>query len=320
MGLPAPLRRVLVLALLAGALTTSACAAESSHAAVTLGSTLETEPTGTTTCSSTDLLRGCLGVNDALPGRELTAPLSGVIVRWRARFAAETDAQALRIRVVRRIDEAHFALISSEELESIPPGDGTYTFPAQLPIAKGDQVGLESGNGTKISWQAPLAGAQMIIYGSETPFDDGGITPAPAFPPFADFELAYNVDVEPDCDGDRLGDETQDTVTSSCNPLSPSNLITLGKPKLNKKKGTAKLPVTVPGPGTLTLTGKGVVKQTKTPIAAATVKLMVESKGKKMRKLDNAGKVKVKITVAYTPTGGTPNSQSKTLVLKKVLQ
>ena len=108
-----------------------------------------------------------------------------------------------------------------------------------------------------------------------------------------------------------------DSVSITSTP--PSNAITLGKPKLNKKKGTAKEPVTVPGPGTLTLTGKGVVKQTKTPTAAGTVNLLVKSKGKQKKKLNNAGKVKVKITVTYTPTGGTPSSQIKSLVLKKLL-
>jgi len=108
-----------------------------------------------------------------------------------------------------------------------------------------------------------------------------------------------------------------DSVSITSTP--PSNVITLGKPKPNKKKGTAKEPVTVPGPGTLTLTGKGVVTQTKAPTAAATVNLLVKSKGKQKKKLNKAGKVKVKVTVTYTPTGGLPNSQSRKLVLKKRL-
>ena len=108
-----------------------------------------------------------------------------------------------------------------------------------------------------------------------------------------------------------------DAISITSTP--PSNAITLAKPKLNKKKGTAKEPVTVPGAGTLTLTGKGVVKQAKTPTAAATVNLLVKSKGKQKKRLNNAGKVKVKISVTYTPTGGTASSQIKSLVLKKRL-
>ena len=41
------------------------------------------------------------------------------------------------------------------------------------------------------------------------------------------------------------------------------------------------MPVTLPGPGTLVLTGKGVVKQTYSPKAAGIVKALVKAKGKK---------------------------------------
>ena len=46
--------------------------------------------------------------------------------------------------------------------------------------------------------------------------------------------------------------------TSPPPPSPPSNEFTLGKPKLNKRKGTARLAVTVPGPGELALSGNGV--------------------------------------------------------------
>ncbi len=149
---------------------------------------------------------------------------------------------------------------------------------------------------------------------------DGSTTETPIFTNPGQ-EATFNVEVEPDCDHDGLGDETQDLDTKACKPPPPlpSNLITLGKPKLNKKKGTAKEPVTVPGAGTLTLTGKGVVKQTKMPTAAGTVNLLVKSKGKQKKKLNNAGRVKVKIAVTYTPTGGAASNQNKGLLLKKNL-
>ena len=41
----------------------------------------------------------------------------------------------------------------------------------------------------------------------------------------------------------------------------PDNSFKIGKPKLNRRRGTATLPVTVPGPGTLGLRGDGVVLQ-----------------------------------------------------------
>jgi hypothetical protein len=101
---------------------------------------------------------------------------------------------------------------------------------------------------------------------------------------------------------------------------TPSNPISLGKPVLNKAKGTATVPVFVPGPGVVTLMGKGVVKQRREKASAGIVNMLVKPTGKLKRKLNNTGKAKVKITVTYTPTGGSPNSKSKSLVLKKRLR
>jgi hypothetical protein len=103
----------------------------------------------------------------------------------------------------------------------------------------------------------------------------------------------------------------------------------VGKAKLNKDKGTATLPVTVPGAGKVTLTGKGVVKQrpgrrdrgtlARTVGKAGKVKLLVKAKGKRKRKLNSKGKVRVKVKVAFTPRGGSANAQRKTIKLRKKL-
>jgi hypothetical protein len=103
----------------------------------------------------------------------------------------------------------------------------------------------------------------------------------------------------------------------------------LGKVKRHKRKGTATLSVDVPGPGTLVLTGKGLVKQrpggasravriaAKTVSAAGKVTLRVKSKGKKRRKLNRAGKVRVKAKVMFTNTGGVPLTKAKRVKLVK---
>ena len=110
-------------------------------------------------------------------------------------------------------------------------------------------------------------------------------------------------------------------------PPPPDNAITLGKPKLNKKKGTATEPVTVPGPGELSLTGASVASQrrarpmaSKPVTAAGTVDLLVKPKGKTKKKLKKAGKAKAKLTITFTPTGGTANVQTTTIKLKKKLR
>lgn len=113
-----------------------------------------------------------------------------------------------------------------------------------------------------------------------------------------------------------------DTLSTFSAPLetgssAPSNEFTLGKPKRNKKKGTAKLPAEVPGPGTLVLVGKGLKSVTEEVGAAGEVKLPVKPKGKAKGRLEDKGKAKVDPEVTFTPTGGNPNTQDKKFKLIK---
>jgi hypothetical protein len=98
----------------------------------------------------------------------------------------------------------------------------------------------------------------------------------------------------------------------------PSNEFSFGKVKKNKRKGTAKLTVNVPGPGELDLAKTKKVKADEESVeAAGKKKLSVRPKGKAKRNLNNRGKAKVRANVTYTPTGGTPNTESKRIKLVK---
>ena len=102
-------------------------------------------------------------------------------------------------------------------------------------------------------------------------------------------------------------------------PPLPSNQFTLGKLKRNLAKGTAKLMVKVPGPGTLTLRGKGLVRRRRTVSAAGAVKLLLKAKGSKQKKLNATGRVRVKPRITFTPTGGGARTKTKKVVLKKLV-
>ena len=98
----------------------------------------------------------------------------------------------------------------------------------------------------------------------------------------------------------------------------PLNTISVGKATLDKTKGTAKLSVTVPGSGALTLSGKGVKGQAVQASGAGGRKLTIKAKGRTLDKLKENGTVKVSVTVTFTPTGGFPRAATKKvkLVLK----
>jgi hypothetical protein len=107
--------------------------------------------------------------------------------------------------------------------------------------------------------------------------------------------------------------------------VNTANSVKLAKPKLNKKKGTAILPVTVPGAGELALSGKGAVAQraagavvSKTVSGPGVVRLKVKAKGKSRQKLNRTGSVNLKVTITFTPAAGNPSSRKAKIKLKKL--
>ncbi len=92
-----------------------------------------------------------------------------------------------------------------------------------------------------------------------------------------------------------------------------------GKAKLNLKKGTALLPVTVNTAAKITLTGKSVKKKTASTKAAKTVKMTIALTGKLKKKLRKKRKVIAKVKVTAKPVAG-GSAKSKTVKVKLKLK
>lgn len=88
------------------------------------------------------------------------------------------------------------------------------------------------------------------------------------------------------------------------------------KVKLDKARGNGTLTVTLGASGELVLNGKKVKKQTRSPKRAGKVKLPVVAKGKALAQLRETGKARVKLKLAYTPTGGAKSTLTKSVLLK----
>jgi hypothetical protein len=98
----------------------------------------------------------------------------------------------------------------------------------------------------------------------------------------------------------------------------PSNDFSLDKATKNKRKGTAKLEVNVPGPGELELAKTKKVKgANERAEAAGSVTLRVRSRGKARKKLDEKGKVRVAVELTFAPDGGDPAAERARLKLVK---
>jgi hypothetical protein len=117
----------------------------------------------------------------------------------------------------------------------------------------------------------------------------------------------------------------QATATNAAGSTSQASnqvaVFAIGKVKLNKKKGTATVAVSVPGAGTLTLGGRLLVKQrtVRTATSVGTVKLLVKPKGKAKKALSKKGKAKVQASISFLPSGAGVGSQVKKLTLKKTM-
>jgi glycine rich protein len=112
----------------------------------------------------------------------------------------------------------------------------------------------------------------------------------------------------------------QQTVTAK-----PPNGIKFEQLRKFKRRGTALLTLELPGPGTLLLSGKGLLLPkgfspagTKALSARGEVGLLIKVKGKRKRKLDRIGRVKVRAAVTFTPTGGDPSTFERRITLVKI--
>jgi hypothetical protein len=108
--------------------------------------------------------------------------------------------------------------------------------------------------------------------------------------------------------------------------LKVRNAFTIDSITRNKKKGNATITGSEQFPGELAGSGKGVKAASASgavisrSVVAGQAQLVIKAKGKKRRKLNQTGKVKLNVKVTYTAAGGSPETQSVKVKLKKKLK
>jgi len=301
--------------------------------AVSLGAGLAVAVGGSTEVGQTTSTP-TFGVNtpvapfSTVPGTPSYATPHGVLTSWRFRSSGDPAAGAVRLKIFRYTGSGAdtdlvFKVLAESSLKTLEP-DTAYDFKERIPVDQGDLLGLTAVDGAEVGITVPGTPENRLAQfgGGDIPPGETG-TATIAWP---DLRPSVVATVEPDADADGFGDESQDQcpVDRTTQALCQFSFGTL---KRNKKRGTAVLPVTVPGAGTLSLSGRGVARQ-KASIAraaravasAGTVKLVVKGKGKKRKKLNETGKVRLKLAITYTPAGGDhPSARSTKVKLKKKL-
>ncbi len=147
----------------------------------------------------------------------LGTPL-GVVTSWRVR----ADGGTARLRRLAVEPSGVRSLGPGGDWETLAATAAVQERGARLPVAEGDAIGIDIMAGTKLWADAtPGSSANFAYHWSPDLGDDEARDPNDFDSPFAG-DLHYQATVEPDRDGDGLGDETQDDCVACPGPGDPN--------------------------------------------------------------------------------------------------
>jgi hypothetical protein len=222
-------------------------------------------------------------------GNSFVVPAAGRITSWSTRAAANAG-QTMSLQMMRPLGGAIYRVVAHDGPRPLTQSS-VNTFVTSLSVQAGDVIGVDtSQTGSPVGCTIQVAGE--TVWGS--------------------FPLGL------------VNDGDQATFTSSPNrrvnasvELQPSNVFSITAIQRNKRRGKATITLSLPGPGTVVLAGKGLKRRRGVATAAAggLVKLKVMAKGKAAKKLESRGRAHVAPSITFTPTGGTPTTQSEKLKL-----
>jgi hypothetical protein len=265
------------------------------RAAVTIGSNLARVPNSAANYSPRPTFSNVSLASSRRASGGLSSPVTGTIVRWRIRVGDST--RVTNLRIIRPLGRGLFTGAGTSPSVT-PPIHATTSYGAQLPIQIGDYIGLDCCDADFFEPDAEffVTGNAAVRNEWQPGLANGGQGRAPLRT--NPYEIALNAEI------------------------NPTSTFTLGAITHNKKTGTATVAVKVPNPGELTGSGRSVrvanaavtSKQVRAP---GTVRLLIKARGKKKRKLNSTGKVKVRPEITYIPTGGGVNTHSMKVRLIK---
>ncbi len=171
------------------------------NAAYTLGQ----HPDGVMEGSSTPCPAGCTLVQDRNANAEMRVPEQGVVVKW---FVRGRDGRAR----LQRLAVAGSSATALAATERVSLTGGVQEVPASLPVHAGDAIGLQLDAGAQVD-SVDLGFGESLLAWSPA-LADGATGAGSATTGTA---IAFAAVIEPDADGDGLGDESQDACVA-CSP------------------------------------------------------------------------------------------------------
>jgi hypothetical protein len=160
-------------------------------------------------------------------GASYTAPTAGVITSWS--FRADAMPPQLKIKLGRSEGGTAYTIVGASSVRA-PVANVLNTFPAQIPVQAGDVLGVTPVTAGHCG-KAPASGYSFHYFNG----DPAPGTTATYLGPYSG-QLTVSALLEPDCDSDGFGDESQD---SSVDCAPPETQISKGpKQKTHTKKAS----------------------------------------------------------------------------------
>jgi hypothetical protein len=181
---------------------------------------------------------GFTAIQSSYPGQLYTVPAAGVITSWSFQAAATQVPVGIKFKVARPGGGDNFTIIGGSGSRNPTAGAlNTYTDVA-IAVQPGDVLGLYTGDSGGLSRRGD-PGCALLCTAREVPFDAPPGNATAFGDPILNYALDISASVEPDCDSDGLGDETQDPQLPAGGPCpirGRSVTLDASKNKVKKRK------------------------------------------------------------------------------------
>jgi Ca2+-binding RTX toxin-like protein len=205
--------------------TALAASGSTAGAAVTIGQLDPSIPPTMSSCAG--VVPQAMVQPSVTSGNSYVVPATlrqGAITSWTHNaFGAAT--QPVTMKIFRLVAGTTYRVVGHDGPRTLS-GPGLITFSGiSVPVQAGDVLGLNAGTGSGFVQCMFVATGDTMLYANPSDAADGQDV---TFTTVPDRRPNISAVVEPDCDKDGLGDETQDTNTASCQAAGAAPLTCKG--------------------------------------------------------------------------------------------
>jgi hypothetical protein len=275
-------------------------AAPSTSAAATVGQLFAPD----TTCTSSQT-RLQLGVAD---GNSYTMPSAGVLTSWSFQ-AGTTPLTGLQFKVARPLGGNSFQIVGSTPAGPQATGAINTTAAPLIPVQQGDLIGISYGSGQCETGGGPAADSYAFIDGDQ-PFGStatyGGPSGGGRFPVQAVTDTSTTT-------GFRTDVQLRITCAGICRVIQV-RIIFNSAGSLIAEQALDQLAASA---GAVAGKKPKLIKTLTQAVGAGTNKLKLKTTAAARNKLEEKGKLRIRVRFAFTPTGGTARSSVQAFKVKK---